>query len=244
MTRISKEDLATMVGQRLKELRKAKTALGQKEVADEIGITKQALSSYESGRHLPEQAILIDLAKYYGCTADYLYGLTDKMNPSSTDYSERDSVNCLLHSLDTLAEDEGDFLADSIAATVNSLSLNRGNPQRRNFIECMGQLFYTFAEYIEMSTSYGKHLSEKVGTSDLTADDIAVKLAHISGFDDIYSIIDDIRRAGISSVLTFSVKAKRALRIRSGQRTGTKKSLKETEKELEEKLMEILNKEE
>lgn len=100
------------------------------------------------------------------------------------------------------------FLADSIADTINSLSLNKGNPQRRNLIECMGQLFYSFAEYIETSTSYGKYLSEKVDANDLTADDIAVKLAHISGFDDIYSIIDDIRRAGISSVLTFSVNAK------------------------------------
>lgn len=241
MGKTSKEDLANIVGQRLKELRKAKTDLGQKEVADEIGITKQALSSYESGRHLPDQAILIDLAKYYGCTTDYLYGLAEKMNPSSTDYSTRDSVNKLLHSLDIVAEDEGDFLADSIADTINSLSLNKGNPQRRNLIECMGQLFYSFAEYIETSTSYGKYLSEKVDANDLTADDIAAKLAHISGFDDIYSIIDDIRRAGISSVLTFSVNAKKALRIRSGQRTGTKKSLKTIE--LEEKLTEMLEKE-
>ena len=152
MGKTSKEDLASIVGQRLKELRKAKTDLGQKDVADEIGITKQALSSYESGRHLPDQTILIDLAKYYGCTADYLYGLTEKMNPSSTDYSKRDSVNRLLHSLDMVAEDEGDFLADSIANTINSLSLNNGNPQRRNLIECMGQLFYSFAEYI----AYGR----------------------------------------------------------------------------------------
>ena len=108
MGKTSKEDLASIVGQRLKELRKAKTDLGQKDVADEIGITKQALSSYESGRHLPDQTILIDLAKYYGCTADYLYGLTEKMNPSSTDYSKRDSVNRLILSLDMVAGDEGD----------------------------------------------------------------------------------------------------------------------------------------
>jgi transcriptional regulator with XRE-family HTH domain len=241
MGKISKVDLANIVGQRLKELRKAKTDLGQKDVADEIGITKQALSSYESGRHLPDQAILIDLAKYYGCTTDYLYGLSEKMNPSSTDYSERNSVNYLLHALDLLAEDEGDFLADSITETLNSLSLNKGNPQRRNLIECLGQLFYSFAEYIEMSTSYGKHLSEKMSTNDLTADEIAVKLAYISGFDDIYNIIDDIRRAGIASVLTFSANAKKALRIRSGQRTGVKKSLKTIE--LEEKLTEMLEKE-
>ena len=39
MGKTSKEDLASIVGQRLKELRKAKTDLGQKDVADEIGIT-------------------------------------------------------------------------------------------------------------------------------------------------------------------------------------------------------------
>ena len=41
MGKTSKEDLASIVGQRLKELRKAKTDLGQKDVADEIGLSTE-----------------------------------------------------------------------------------------------------------------------------------------------------------------------------------------------------------
>ena len=54
MEKLNKDTLANTVGTRLKELRKAMTDLGQKDVAGDLGITKQALSNYESGRNLPD----------------------------------------------------------------------------------------------------------------------------------------------------------------------------------------------
>ena len=86
MEKLNKDTLANTVGTRLKELRKAMTDLGQKDVAGDLGITKQALSNYESGRNLPDHTTLVALAKYYSCTTDYLYGLTDKTTQKVTNY--------------------------------------------------------------------------------------------------------------------------------------------------------------
>ncbi|MBR5534955.1 MAG: helix-turn-helix transcriptional regulator [Ruminiclostridium sp.] len=58
----------------LKELRKAK-GLTQEQVAQQIGLTRQALSSYESGRTRPDVETLMKLAEIYSTDLDgILYG--------------------------------------------------------------------------------------------------------------------------------------------------------------------------
>ena len=58
----------------LKELRKAK-GLTQEQVAQQIGLTRQALSSYESGRTRPDAETLMKLAEIYSTDLDgILYG--------------------------------------------------------------------------------------------------------------------------------------------------------------------------
>lgn len=59
---------------RLKTLRGDKS---QDEVAKGIGISRGALSYYESGERKPDINILYSLSKYYGVSADYLIGLSD-----------------------------------------------------------------------------------------------------------------------------------------------------------------------
>ena len=114
MEKVSKETLTNIVGTRLKELRKAKTDLGQK--------TKQALSNYESGRNLPDHAVLVSLAEYYSCTTDYLYGLTDETTQKVTNYSERECVNSMFHAMETVSEDEADFIVSTTADALKELS--------------------------------------------------------------------------------------------------------------------------
>lgn len=65
--------LRKTIGNQLKQCRMSQ-GLKQNEVAKKIGICKQALSSYESGRHMPTVDILIQLADLYGCTTDFLLG--------------------------------------------------------------------------------------------------------------------------------------------------------------------------
>lgn len=224
MGRTAKEDLANMIGERLKELRKAKKDIGQKEVADEIGITKQAMSSYESGRHVPDITILTDLANYYSCSVDYLLGRDEKIVQTAVSNSNRATVNNLVHALDTVTEDEGDYIIDGTTAIINSLSISKANTERKNFIAYIGELQYLLAEYIETSTVSGKRLSEQAKQKTLTPEMVTIATAQFFGYDDFYTLMEDIRRTGLKAAIPFSVNAKKALRIRTGWRSTSQKN--------------------
>lgn len=59
----------------LKKLRLEKQ-LRQEDVADELNISRQALSKYERGEREPDYHMLIKLADYYEVSIDYLFGRT------------------------------------------------------------------------------------------------------------------------------------------------------------------------
>lgn len=60
---------------RLKELRELKDC-SQQNIADFLGYSRAAISSYELGRTEPTYADLMKLADYFGVTVDYLIGHT------------------------------------------------------------------------------------------------------------------------------------------------------------------------
>ena len=72
-------------------------------------------------------------------------------------------------------------------------------------------------------------------------DDVAKAVADFTGYDDIDKIVEDIRRVGLSSILNFSVEAKKALRIRKNwsnpQKTDRQKS---KDIELEDKFTQMI----
>lgn len=62
------------ISQNLKDLRRL-SGLTQEQVAEKVGLTRQAISSYESGRTQPDLAMLEKLAAVYGVElTDVLYG--------------------------------------------------------------------------------------------------------------------------------------------------------------------------
>lgn len=61
---------AKEIGQRLKDLRGDKM---QKDVADAIGVTTMAISSYERGERVPQDEIKKRLAAYYGTTVQDIF---------------------------------------------------------------------------------------------------------------------------------------------------------------------------
>lgn len=67
---------------RLKDLREDfdKT---QKEIADYLHIKQNTYSQYENGQRQLPISVLIELAEYYGVSADYILGLTDIRKPYS-----------------------------------------------------------------------------------------------------------------------------------------------------------------
>ena len=73
----------TTFGDRLKSLRKARE-MGQMELAEQIGVSVQSVSRWETGNCMPDIFQIVPLAKVLGTTADFLLGM---------DFSEEDELS-------------------------------------------------------------------------------------------------------------------------------------------------------
>lgn len=62
-----------MLGSRLKELRK-ENKVTQSALAEELGVTQQAVGKWETGRSSPDPDTLLRLAEYFGVSTDSLLG--------------------------------------------------------------------------------------------------------------------------------------------------------------------------
>ena len=65
------------VGEKIKELRSAK-GITQSELAEIVGVTTSAVSSYEVSARQPSYDILVKMAKLFNVTTDYLLGMSGK----------------------------------------------------------------------------------------------------------------------------------------------------------------------
>lgn len=57
---------------------RARAGMSAKEVAHEIGVHENAVLRWEDGTAEPMGGNLVKLANLYGCSADYLLGVTDE----------------------------------------------------------------------------------------------------------------------------------------------------------------------
>lgn len=65
-------------GKRVKQLREShKPKIYQKELAGAIGVSRQAITMWETGQRIPDTTTLERLADYFDVTTDYLLGRTD-----------------------------------------------------------------------------------------------------------------------------------------------------------------------
>ncbi len=60
--------------ERLKELRTDKK-LSQHKLADIIGVTQKAIDFWEKGQNEPKASYIIELAKFFGVSTDFILGL-------------------------------------------------------------------------------------------------------------------------------------------------------------------------
>ena len=63
-------------GRRLKALREER-GIQQGHLAKAVGVSRQSMSSYESGRYSPDIIVLQKMAENLGCSTDFLLGLAD-----------------------------------------------------------------------------------------------------------------------------------------------------------------------
>ena len=68
---------AKTFGRRIKEAREKKE-LNQKQLAEKLDITPQALSSYETGKKLPPMETTVNIAKELDISLDWLFGLPER----------------------------------------------------------------------------------------------------------------------------------------------------------------------
>lgn len=71
---------------RLQEYRKT-AGMDQRDLADELGIAVQTVSSWETGARRPNIDMLIRLTEIFGCTADELLGI-DRRKPAQEEKPE------------------------------------------------------------------------------------------------------------------------------------------------------------
>lgn len=65
-----------MFGEKLKELRKEKS-ISQKEIAQILGCSQSMITRWESLECEPTEKYIVECAKYFNVSADYLLGLSD-----------------------------------------------------------------------------------------------------------------------------------------------------------------------
>lgn len=77
-------------GARLRLLRQAKN-ITQKQLADQLRLTKSVISAYETDLRLPSYDILIKLSAIFGVTTDYLLGVNHEQLVDISGLNEADS---------------------------------------------------------------------------------------------------------------------------------------------------------
>jgi len=87
-------------GSKLKELRR-QAGWTQQQLANKLGVTKSVISYYELQERIPSPDVLVDLAKTFHVTTDYLLGLEHNKMIDVSDLSDED-ISLLLMTINTL----------------------------------------------------------------------------------------------------------------------------------------------
>lgn len=87
-------------GEKIKNLRLERN-LTQKQLANMAGVAISAISSYESGNRYPSYDVLINLARIFHVSTDYLLGLENLKTIDISGLSEKE-VNIILQMIDVL----------------------------------------------------------------------------------------------------------------------------------------------
>ncbi len=121
----------SIFGNRLKVLREEQ-GLKQGQFADMIGITRQSMSNYESGKHSPDVDVIVKMAHALNCSTDYLMGLTEHSN-YNRQVEFDDSITKLSNILFSLPESFRVDWLDTFIATAEWLGKDLDNDVHFHF---------------------------------------------------------------------------------------------------------------
>lgn len=93
-----------MTAEKIKELRQAR-GWTQADLARRLGVTRNGVNSWEQGLSMPSPASLVDLARLFSVSTDYLLGVEQLNSVNVTGLDERD-VAILAELADRLRENK------------------------------------------------------------------------------------------------------------------------------------------
>ena len=96
--------------ERMKELQ-TDSDMKIRTLAAQFGVNENALGNYLSGKRNVPYDVLVDLAKYYHVTTDYLLGLTDE---PSQPYPVSQGERALLERLRTLSKEQKELIQQNV----------------------------------------------------------------------------------------------------------------------------------
>ena len=70
-----------LFGERLSQLRNEKN-MKQEDLGKVFHLSKSTISTYERNEHQPDYNMLVDMAKYFNVTTDYILGVSDQRRSS------------------------------------------------------------------------------------------------------------------------------------------------------------------
>jgi transcriptional regulator with XRE-family HTH domain len=97
-----KEAITVTMGEKILNLRKAR-GWSQEELADRIGVTRQAVSRWESNSAKPDADKLIALCREFEVTADYLLGMAEQKDSPGSENKQRNLLQRIKNKIDHLS---------------------------------------------------------------------------------------------------------------------------------------------
>ena len=83
-----------MIYDRIKLLRE-KRGLTQAELAKQLGITRSGVNAWEMGISVPSTQYIVELAQFFGVSADYLLGLENTTTVSVEGLTDREIASII-----------------------------------------------------------------------------------------------------------------------------------------------------
>lgn len=214
MDKISKADLAKTIGKRLRGLRTSIFNLGQGEFASKIGISQQALNSYENGRRIPELPILMGFADIFGCSMDYLLGNRENIQRVPITKADSAEYQNLLRSMEQIPSDEVGRFLELFSMLLDALAVHNSNPKRKEFVDSYTELLMQSIIYIAMVNEINDRFTQKAESDSLTAEDVTMVLPQLCRAQGVVNAVEDMEHAGVEVALAFSPKSRKVLNNR------------------------------
>lgn len=80
-----------MVAERIKHLRE-KNNLTQSSLAKKLNVTRSSVNAWEMGISVPSTALIVDLAKLFHVSTDYLLGLNENVTLDISSLNEKETM--------------------------------------------------------------------------------------------------------------------------------------------------------